>query len=242
MSFRARLIATAALATSAFLLVPAAAQAAPDTQAATHPVQITGAELKTALLPASTFGSGFKAFGATNSGKSLWPTKAVKHPSAMSCINFENAGAVRYGETAVAVAVAENNSAITGTNLDSLNLLYDQSVYQFASTKAAAAFYNQAHAKYASCKSFIDKASGDPNGASTITLKSIAKTKVGTDQAFQLTQIDHEPGLGGISLKLNTLVTVKGADVFIFVNGGTANRPVPAKTMLKLISRVAALR
>jgi PknH-like extracellular domain len=236
MSFRAKIVASLALATSAFLLVPAAAQAA------THPVQVTGAKLKTALLPASTFGSGFKLLGTTDSGKSLWHQKATKHIPTMSCQNFEDLGLASYGESAVATSVILDNSTPTTTDLSNLNILYEQMVYQFPSTKAAATFYNQAHAKYASCKSFTDKVSGDPNSDATITLKSIATTKVGTHRAFQLTQGISESGPASISLKLNTLVTVKGADIFIFVNAGTANHPVPAKTMLELVSRVAGLR
>src|SRR5215472_11399421 len=50
MSFRARFVAAAALATAGFLLAPAVAQAA------THPVQVTGTKLKSALLRASAFG------------------------------------------------------------------------------------------------------------------------------------------------------------------------------------------
>ena len=53
MSLRAKVVASIAFATSAFLLAPAA-------QAATHPVQVTGSKLKSALLPASTWGSGLR--------------------------------------------------------------------------------------------------------------------------------------------------------------------------------------
>jgi hypothetical protein len=56
MSFRAKAVASIAFAASAFLLAPAA-------QAATHPVQVSGNKLKSALLPASTFGSGFRLDG-----------------------------------------------------------------------------------------------------------------------------------------------------------------------------------
>ncbi|HET9968025.1 MAG TPA: hypothetical protein VFQ68_07280 [Streptosporangiaceae bacterium] len=69
---RAQVVASIAFATSAFLLAPAA-------QAATHPVQVSGAKLKSALLPASTFGSGFKLLGASSSGKSLWHQTPAKH-------------------------------------------------------------------------------------------------------------------------------------------------------------------
>jgi PknH-like extracellular domain len=232
MSLRAKVIASLALATSAFLLVPAAAEAA------THPVQVTGAKLKSALLPASTFGSGFKVQGSEGTGKSLLHQKATKHISTMSCVNFEDLGLFGYGDSAAAASVIENSNPTSLSDLS--NLLYEQAVYQFPSTKAAATFYNQAHAKYASCKSFSETNSGD---TTTIKLKSIAKAKVGTYRAFELTQgVTESASAATVSLKLNTLVTVKGTDVFVFVNAGTSNHPVPAKTMLKLISRVAALR
>jgi hypothetical protein len=231
MSLRAKAIASLALATSAFLLIPAAAQAA------AHPVQVTGAKLKSALLPASSFGSGYKLQGSAGSGKSLRHQKATKHISTMSCVNFENLGVAGYGESAAAASIIEDNNP---TSLSALsNILYEQTVYQFPSTKAATAFYNQAHAKYASCKSFSETSSGD---TTTIKLKSIAKAKVSTYRTFELTQGVTESTSAGVSLKLNTLVTVKGADVFIFINAGTSSHPVPAKTMLKLITRVAGLR
>ena len=236
MSLRTKVVASLALATSAFLLVPVAAQAA------THPVQVSGSKLKSGLLPASTFGSDFKLVGATSSGKSLWHKKAKFHVPTMSCGNFENQGLTLYGESAAATSVIlNNNNAIT--SLSNLNLLYDQTVYQFPSTKAAATFYNQAHAKYASCKSFSETVSGGPGGDSAkITLTSIAKTKVGKYQAFQLTQSVGGSGLPDISLNLNTVVTVEGADVFVVVDFSTTNHPVAAKTMLKLINRVKKLR
>ena len=51
-----------------------------------------------------------------------------------------------------------------------------------------------------------------------------------------------DSGLPGVSLNLNTLVTVAGADVFVVIDFSTTNHPVPAKTMLKLVNRVKALR
>lgn len=237
MSLRAKVVASIAFATSAFLIAPAAAQAA------THPVQVSGAKLKSALLPASAFGSGFKLVGAISSGKSLWHQKARFHVPAMSCANFENQDLTRYGESAAATSAIFNNSDAV-ISLENLDLLYEQTVYQFPSTKAAAAFYSQAHAKYASCKSFSENVSTGPdNGSTTITLQSISKTKVGKYQAFQLTQnvgIAELPP--GVSLRLHTLVTVAGADVFVVVDFSTANHPVAARTMLKLVGRVKALR
>ena len=154
----------------------------------------------------------------------------------------ESKGLTRYGESAAATSAVINNSTVTSTSLSDLNILYDQTVYQFPSTKAAAAFYNQGHAKFAACKSFSETVSGDPDGNLTITLKSIAKTKVGTHQAFKIAQGIGDSGITGLPLNFETLVTVAGADVFIVVDFTTANHPVPAKTMLKLVNRVRALR
>jgi hypothetical protein len=236
MSLRAKIVASFAIATSAFLLVPAAAQAA------THPVQLTGAKLKSALLPASAFGSGFTLAVASSSGKSLWHQKAKNHVPTMSCGNFESEGLTRYGESAVAISVSLNKNALSGTSLSNLDLFYEQAVYQFPSAKAAATFYNQAHAKYASCKSFNENFFGNADGGGTkVVLKSIAKTKVGKYRAFQLTQSAGDSGISGLSLKLNTLVTVEGADVFIVTNFNMTNHPVSAKTMLKLVGRVMKL-
>ena len=49
-------------------------------------------------------------------------------------------------------------------------------------------------------------------------------------------------GLPDISLNLNTVVAVEGADVFVVVNFSTTNHPVAATTMLKLINRVREFR
>lgn len=236
MSLHAKFVASIAVAASAFLLAPAAAQAS------AHPVQVSGATLRSALLPPSTFGSGFKLASSTSSGKSLWPAQATKHVPAMSCSDFEEAGLARFGETAVALSASFDNSVPSSPSLSDLTLLYEQSVYQFPSTRTADTFYSQVHAKYAACKSFDFKALDGSGQNSTVTLKSIAWTKVGKYHAFQLTQSLGDSGIPGISLNFNTLVTVAGADIFIVVDFSTANHPVAAKTMLKLVDRVRALR
>ncbi len=237
MSLRAKVVASIAFATSAFLIAPAAAQAT------THPVQVSGAKLKSALLPASAFGSGYQLIGAISSGKSLWRQQATAHVLTMSCTNFEKQGLTRYGESAVAASVILNNNAGTSTSLSNLNILYSQTVYQFPSTKAAATFYDQAHAKYASCKSFTENIPGEPNGGPTITLKSISTTKVGSHRAFKVIQsLGGSASPAGVSLNMNTLVTVAGADVFVVIDFTTSNHPVAATTMLELVGRVKALR
>ena len=236
MSLRAKVFASIAFATSAFLLAPAA-------QAATHPVQVSGSKLKSALLPASTFGSGFKLDDSFSSGKSLWHQKAKDHVSTMSCGNFENGGLGLFGESAVAGSASDNQDATADANFPNVELLYEQTSYQFPSAKAATAFYNQAHAKYAKCTSFSEKITGDPNGDTLdTTLLTMSKTKVGKYQSFQLGQGVDFSGFPGISFDLNTLVTVEGTDVFIITNFSGTNDPVSTKDMLTLVNRTKKLR
>ena len=58
MSFRARVVASAALATASFLLAPSAL-------AASHPVQVTGNQLKSALLTQAVTLSELPGFSLT---------------------------------------------------------------------------------------------------------------------------------------------------------------------------------
>jgi hypothetical protein len=238
MSLRAKVFASIAFATSAFLLVPTAAQAA------AHPVQVSGARLKSALLPASTFGSGFKLVVATGTGKSLLHQKARNHVPTMSCANFENQALSSYGESAAAVSISDNQGATIGVGSTNVDLLYEQAAYQFPSVKAAATFYSQAHAKYATCRSFSEKTGGGGMGDETlkITLKSISKIKVGKYRAFRVREGVGISSVAGFSLSFNTLVTVEGTDVFIVTSFSVGNHPVSAKTMLKLVNRVMKLR
>ena len=239
MSLRAKFFASVAFATSAFLLVPASAQAA------SHPVQVSGAKLKSALLPASAFGSGFKLVVATGTGKSLLHQKARNHVPTMSCANFENQGLSLYGESAAAISISDNQDAAIGVGSTNVDLLYEQAAYQFPSVKAATTFYRQAHAKYAACRSFSENTGGGGGtGDETlkITLKSIFKIKVGKYQAFRVREGVDISTVAGFSLSFNTLVTVEGADVFIVTSFSIGNHPVSAKTMLKLVNRVVKLR
>jgi hypothetical protein len=238
MSLRAKVFASIAFATSAFLLVPTAAQAA------THPVQVSGAKLKSALLPASTFGPGFKLVVATGTGKSLLHQKARNHVPVMSCANFENQALSSYGESAAAVSISDNQDAAIGVGSTNVDLLYEQSAYQFPSVKAAATFYSQAHAKYAACKSFSEQTGSGGMGDESlkISLKSIFKIKVGKYRAFRVREGVDISSVAGFSLSFNTLVTVEGADVFIVTSFSVGNHPVSAKSMLKLVDRVMKLR
>lgn len=74
------------------------------------------------------------------------------------------------------------------------------------------------------------------------TLQSMSKTKVGSYQAFQLTQAVDLSETPGFALMLNTLITVEGTDVFTVVSLSGTNDPVSTSLMLKLVNRVRKLR
>jgi len=235
MSFRARIMASVAFATASFLLAPSAL-------AASHPVQVTGGKLKSALLPAASFGSDFHLQFVLWS-KGLWHQRATDHVPSMSCARFEDGTIGRFGESAVALSFVDDNNAIT--NYPNSEFYYNQVVYQFPSVKAASTYYSQAKAKYAKCKDFTEnvQASSVPgSGKMDTTLMSMAKTKVGRYQAFQAVQDVDLSEAPGFSLTLNTLVTVEGTDVFTIVSLSGTNDPVSTSLMLKLVNRVRKLR
>ena len=238
MPFRARIVASAAaLLTAGFLLAPAA-------HASTRgPVQVNGNKLKSALLPASSFGDGFQLGAWFSSGKWLWHKRASDHVSSMSCGDFEgNIGIGFFGETATAQTFSNNPDPWSAFPND--EFFYYQSVYQFPSTKAATTYYNQARAKYAKCQSFTEPvpASSVPgSGALDITTQSMSKATVGKYQAFQVGQAAALSEAPGFTLQQSTLVTVEGTDVFTMYSFGGTNDPVPTGLMLKLINRVKKL-
>jgi hypothetical protein len=236
MSFRARIIASAAFASVGLLLAPAA-------QAATHPVQVTGDKLKSALLPASTFGPDFQ-FDSMLWSRGLWHFKATDHVATMSCAKLELSTVLLHiGESAVALSYNDNTDP--WPDYPSVQFFYYQAVYQFPSTKAAGTFFSQAKAKYAACNDFnINALPGDPvpgGGVMETVNQTITHDKVGPYQAFQVGQLSDLSDNPGITFNPNTTVALEGTDVFIVESFGGTNDPVSANTMLKLINRVKKL-
>ena len=162
----------------------------------------------------------------------------------MSCGNFEDGvGVEGFGETAVALSFVSNPNP--WPDYPSTQFYYSQSVYQFASTKAAATYFSQARTKYATCQYFTESVPADSvpgSGKLETTTQTMSKASVGKYQAFRVGQISDLIDIAGITVQLNTLVTVEGTDVVTMVSVGGTNDPVPAGLMLKLISRVQKLR
>jgi len=237
MSLRTRIVASAALATASFLLAPSAL-------AASHPVQVSGTKLKSALLPASSLGSDWE-WDYTLWSKGIWHSKATEHAATMKCSKLELSTVLLHvGESATAVSVNDNTNP--WPYYPNVQFFTYQAVYQFPSTKAARTFFNQAKAKYAACKDFkVNALPGDPipgGGVMETVNQTITHNKVGPYQAFQVGQLADLSDSPGFTVDPNTTVALAGTDVFIIESVGGTNDSVPASMMLKLINRVKKLR
>ncbi len=238
MPFRARLVASAAaLVTAGFLIAPAA-------QASSGPVQLNGIQLKSALLPSSSFGSDFQLGSWARSGGALWHKPARSHVSSMSCGSFENGdGILGFGESAVALSFSNNPNP--WPDYPNAMFYWYQSVYQFPSTKAASTYFSQARAKYAKCTDFTESVPADSvpgSGKLELTTQAMSKAGLGKYQAFEVGQLADLSEIPADTINLNTMVTLAGTDVFTMVSVGGTNDPVPASLMSQLINRVKKLR
>jgi hypothetical protein len=237
MILRAAGAALAALAAAGLLLAPAA-------QASARSVQVSGNQLKSALLPAADFGRGFKSSPAVTSGGSLLNQPALGRISGLSCASFEVApGVGTFGQTAYALRAIFNPKPSPDLSTD---VVYVESVVQFGSATVAASYFSQAYAKYAKCKDFTEAVPANlglgRGGSLKTTLASISRTSVGAYRAFRVGQSSEVSVLPGVSLKQDTLAALAGTDVYYLVSiGGTGER-VPAALMGDQISRVQELR
>jgi hypothetical protein len=224
----------AAIVTAAEVLTGSAALA---TAPSPGTVQVTGTQLKSALLPPSAFGHGGD-FEVQNSGRTL---EHATHPDLASirCSLFSvllgdstlpGDPGFGFGATATATADAVSNGSRS----------YLQAVYQFANARTAGSLYAQTYAKYATCRSFV--VSGE-----RIRLNSESIIRLGGRPAFQVTQTIYTSGFDAPPpYETRTVFTVDGADAFI-LNSGTGRdaspaSATPAALVLGLIARVQALR
>jgi hypothetical protein len=198
-SFRSKVSAIAITAAACMMFAPAA-------MASSGPVQVTGKQLKSALLPASDFLAGYSAAAELDSGRKLEHGTVFKVPS-MSCKNFS------------------------------------QTIYQFASTHAAASFYGQLNAKYRSCRTVT---SSDGNGGSIRrTVRSQSKQRVGGHQAVRIVESVSFSKIPGPPLVIYVLWTIDGTDVYTISTTPLSiplPKPAQASLTLKLIARVSHLR
>jgi len=233
MSFHAKASVIAATAAACMLLAPAAMASSRG------PVQVTGKQLKSALLPASDFVAGYTVSTESDSGRRL-ERASLFNLKTMSCRNFWDfiGTAYGFGDTAFAADLV-----VDKTGKLNPEEIFDQSVYQFASTRRASSFYASVNAKYRSCRSV----SGSDGSGGTLrrTLHSQSKLRVGGHQATQIIEYDADSRIPGPPLAVYVLWTIDGTDVyFISTTPLTQGPPKPTQSSLtaKLIARVGALR
>jgi hypothetical protein len=233
MSFRAKVSAIALTAAACMLLAPTAL-------ASTHgPVQVTGKQLKSALLPGSDFVSGYGVLTGSDSGTRL-EHGAVFDLNSMPCQAFWPDIAILpgFGDTAFAAELIGYKSGVP-----SVIETFEQSVYQFASTHAASSFFAQLNAKYRSCPSV---AVSDPGGLTLRwTVRSQSRQHIGGRQALQLVENLSDSKVPGPPSKIDVLWTIDGTDVYMInttLVNTSAPKPAQSSLILNLITRVRALR
>jgi hypothetical protein len=239
MPFRATLTAVAAAAAACLLLAPAALASSQSPGSSRQPVQVTGKQLKSALLPASDFVAGYATASVHDSGGSLEHSTVFKVPS-LSCRNFWAAIGISqgFGETAFAASLVGIKSD-TATVLE----MFTQSVYQFASARAAALFYSQVNDKYQSCKSA--SASDGQGGTAQITVHSQSKQRVGGHEALRLIVYLTDSKVASTAVPEYVLWTIDGTDAYLISTvliNTKSPQPTQSSLTLKLIARVSALR
>lgn len=242
MPIRARLTAAAAVAAIAAAclpLAPAALASSQSSRSSRQPVQVTGKQLKSALLPASDFVAGYAVWNEADSGGSL-EHRTLFNVSSMKCSSFWLfiGTAYGFGETAFATDLVQDKRGGTAAVQESFN----QSVYQFASTQGAASFYAKVNAKYRSCPSITE--SFPKTGTIRYTVHSQSKEHVGGHQALQLIEYATFPKNNLPPVVTYVLWTIDGADIYVISTVlGTVNSPQPTQSSLtlKLIARVGAL-
>jgi hypothetical protein len=202
MSFRSKACAIAVTAAACVLLAPTA-------MASSHPVQVTGTKLKSGLLPASGFQPGYVTIFAGNSGGRLEHGVSRRIPPMRCFIFWASIGVDKgYGETAFATEMAASK-----TGADPVEEIFQQSVYQFASSRSAASFYGQVSAKYKSCRSVSEP---DVNGGTLReTVHARSAPRVGGHKSLLLIQYLTDSKIGGPPLVTYELWTPVGTDVYM---------------------------
>jgi hypothetical protein len=230
----------AVVSTAAALSLGMAGSAAASSLSTKPAPQVTGARLRTALLPASAFGDGFTVTQRLNSGSKLASTQVRIKPSSLTCVAFETFIFVRgFGNTAGATN-SVNNPNPDFSSYPSIVLGGDQTVLQFKTSGAATSFYNQAYARYKQCTAFTEPDPAD-NSQLELTVQSLAKTTVGKNKAFQVIQLVDIAALPAFSFYANTAVVLAGTNVYTIDDVNGTNDPISASLLGRLINRVQAL-
>jgi hypothetical protein len=203
--------------------------------------QVSGAILQSALLPAADFGDGYESVFTGNSGSKV-QRPSGSTPSSLGCGNFEGY---------VYSSKLENTAGVFQQYINP-NLFVDQpavfygyqDVLQFASTKAATSYYDEALAEFQKCQNFNEPNPGDTNpggGTIEISATTVTKTTVGKYQAFQVMQDSAFSEASGDTSFSAYLVADAGTNVYTFWDLDGTNDPPSSTLMAQLISQVQKL-
>jgi hypothetical protein len=244
MKFRTVMVIAAVAAVSFAAAGSAAAQTLghPVQRMPASPPQVSGTRLLSGLLSPSAFGGGFTFGASLNSGGKLQSTHAQKHPSGMSCSAYESSQWVSgFGNTAGAAEEYKNPNWSPGSFAIGYGF---EDVLQFASTQTAAAYFGQVDAKYASCREFTEPNPGDnrPGGGTyQVNVLGVSRTTVRGDRGFEVTQQIAESETPGITLYINVLFVIGGANVYSLWDVNSTNDEPSPTAMGSLIHRIQGL-
>lgn len=244
MKFRTVMVTAAVAALSFAAAGSAAAQTlGPSVQRMpASPPQVSGASLLSGMLSPSAFGAGFTFGASLNTGSKLQSTHANKHVSGLSCAGFQGTQWVSgFGNTAGAAEKYNNPN----WSPRALGIGYGfEDVLQFATTGAAATYFNQADAKYSSCREFTEPNPGDtrPGGGTyDVNVLADSKTTVRGDRGFTVTQQIALSEAPGITLYIDVLYVVAGGDVYSLWDVNSSNDEPSPSAMSSLIHRIQSL-
>ena len=243
MKFRTVMVTAAAAALSFAAVSSAAAQTLGHAGQHRAARQISGSRLARGLLPGSAFASELTNLGSANTGGRLVSTRVRQTPGSLSCGTFANiiydSG---WGNTAGAYQSFQNPNWFAEWPFTQYSL--GEVVAQFSTGHAASAFYSQAYAKYATCRSFSvpNPQDATPGGGSyDVSDTTTSRTSVSGHQAFVNTELWAPNNAGGQTDYVDTLYAISGTNVYeLWEVSGTNDEPSP-KLMSTLIHRVQGL-
>ena len=110
-----------------------------------------------------------------------------------------------------------------------------RTLLQFASTRhTAATYFNPADAKYASCREFSELNPGDtrPGGGTyQVNVLGVTKTTVRGARGFAVTQQIAESENPGVTVFIDVLYVISGADVYsLWDVSSTNDEPFPPRS------------
>ena len=201
---------------------------------AASPTQMTGVQLKAALLPASDFPPGYSVLGEQDSGASLAGPRAGVDLNTMSCSYF-----VSHSTVALVGATAY---AAEGLRSRDRSVEYTQVILRFASPAAAAAVYRDTLAVRHRCPR-TTVTEGGVTGR--VTIQGPPPADVGGHSSVE---IDEALTMPGASIVNRTLWSADGQELLevsvgTIAQGARAPQSPSLRTLMQdLMTTVQAIR